>query len=677
MRVRPEEEPRARAGGEHDAVRDRRRRRSPFWVALTVICVLALTLRLVRPTADPPVGLSWSDGIFTDGPTTVSAARIKMLNGYWGIGLNWFPVLSAATFTSYKLLGLGLAQARLPFMLVGSACILLLGLLLRREAGARAGLIGALLLAVSYLFAMYNRLTLSETFLSFFMLASLYLWHRSREREVYLFLSGVALAAGILLVKLHGLYLLPAVLVGIWLRPPSSSKSVVRPLAVFCGGVLCVAVAWYLLLYSPQRVLFAEYLRDNVLKLPGDPLGKTSPAFLLRKLVTLGVKSKIFARAPLVSLLALSCVLHLLGDLRNRARARPLATLFALWLVCGYVLLALVNYRPPRYQVPLAPALCALAALALDRLWAGLSVGEKRPWLRRRSALLVSLGVLLVCYQTGYQLHELFGPATVEGAQPGRVRESIHGPLLAVSAGVAVLAAALLFAARRRVRQAVRAVARHSRPIAVSLLSAMVGIGLGQYYRWLAAPHYTVYHASKEIGLILSGGAVVAGPHAEAIGLENRVGTQCLFALGLPMRERYLEERDPPVTHFLFPKKDIRLVQEHVPHVWQRAQPVRTCRIGRETLELVRIADPDGPYRPSRFEMARQHQADHLLSDAITEYESFLSAHPGHAASLANIGLCYLAAGNEPKAAAYFRDAFARRGTDESIAQMVPERYWR
>ena len=145
MRVRPEEEPRARAGGEHDAVRGRRRRRSPFWVALTVICVLALTLRLVRPTADPPVGLSWSDGIFTDGPTTVSAARIKMLNGYWGIGLNWFPVLSAATFTSYKLLGLGLAQARLPFMLAGSACALLLGLLLRREAGARAALIGALM----------------------------------------------------------------------------------------------------------------------------------------------------------------------------------------------------------------------------------------------------------------------------------------------------------------------------------------------------------------------------------------------------------------------------------------------------------------------------------------------------------------------------------------------------
>ena len=121
------------------AVTDRR-----FWSALLALLALALLLRTIFPSADPPwrstVGIVWHD----EGAWTHNA-RNKALFGAWRQD-EWNPVYIAPVFTaleyaSFELFGVGVRQARLVSELAGLASVLLLALGVRRVAGDAAGLI--------------------------------------------------------------------------------------------------------------------------------------------------------------------------------------------------------------------------------------------------------------------------------------------------------------------------------------------------------------------------------------------------------------------------------------------------------------------------------------------------------------------------------------------------------
>src|SRR5688572_29232140 len=128
-----------------------------FAAALLAIALLALTLRVIFPAADPPwrptVGVVWHD----EGAWTHNA-RNKALFGSWRLD-EWNPVYIAPVFTaleylSFEAFGVGVRQARLVSAVAGLVSVMLLALGVRRMAGDLAGTIAGALLATNFVYVM-------------------------------------------------------------------------------------------------------------------------------------------------------------------------------------------------------------------------------------------------------------------------------------------------------------------------------------------------------------------------------------------------------------------------------------------------------------------------------------------------------------------------------------------
>src|ERR687897_269755 len=105
--------------------------------ALAVIAAIAIALRALFPTADPPwnptVGVVWHD----EG-AWVHNARHRALHGVWFVENDaWNPLFIAPVFTgleylSFAAFGVGVWQARLVSELAGVASVFLIALGIRR-----------------------------------------------------------------------------------------------------------------------------------------------------------------------------------------------------------------------------------------------------------------------------------------------------------------------------------------------------------------------------------------------------------------------------------------------------------------------------------------------------------------------------------------------------------------
>src|SRR3990172_8003814 len=129
--------------------------------------------------------------VWLDEPLYTQPAWSLVTNGSLGMpmfsGLHGFDqdnvifgrIHLGAVAASFKLLGLGPFQARLPSFLAGLAVIYLTYLLGRRLWNARAGVVAAIALAVSPVFVMQTHDARPEILLLAFFLAALYLAVRS------------------------------------------------------------------------------------------------------------------------------------------------------------------------------------------------------------------------------------------------------------------------------------------------------------------------------------------------------------------------------------------------------------------------------------------------------------------------------------------------------------------
>src|SRR5919106_6940149 len=165
-----------------------------FRIALLAIIAVAVVLRALFPTADPPwnptVGIVWHD----EG-AWVHNARNRALWGTWSLDA-WNPLYIAPVFTlleyaSFATFGVGLWQARLVSEVAGVVSVLLLALGTRRMAGHTAGIIAGALLATHYVYVMYNRAALMETPMVAFMVAGWYCYVRAQDRPAWRVAAGV------------------------------------------------------------------------------------------------------------------------------------------------------------------------------------------------------------------------------------------------------------------------------------------------------------------------------------------------------------------------------------------------------------------------------------------------------------------------------------------------------
>jgi 4-amino-4-deoxy-L-arabinose transferase-like glycosyltransferase len=481
--------------------------RRDFVAAFVIVLAVAALLRGLFPTADPPwnpaVGIVWHD----EG-AWVHNARNKVLFGEWSLD-RWnplfiAPVFTALEYTSFKIFGVGVRQARLVPEILGLLSIVLLGLGVSRLAGRRAGVIAAALLGTNYVYLMWNRAALMEGPMVAFMVAAWYCYSRLDENPRWgaaasacawlAFFTKAAAAFFVAAIALDASLVATAA----WMGARGSRRST-RAAHWTLGGLLAGGALAAVTFVVPNWTDYRFYnWQMSVTRKPSYDLKS-----LIDRVTWFPILHDVFTRMWFVLALGITAALGLLSRWRDRP---PAERLLLLWLGLGAVELLLHDTGNERRFVFFIPVLVALAAIALGRARLMPELVAEIP----RARALIALPVVF------YAAYVVIGAL----ARLAFIREI--SPNVRLAAGLAVTVTAVLYATWPLLP---RALARGTwNPSASLALAVLVSGGqLVQYAQWAMGRSYKNYHASVELGRQLQPGTLVHGKLANGLSLENQI----------------------------------------------------------------------------------------------------------------------------------------------------------
>ena len=501
--------------------------RRRFLALLFAIVALAVILRGLFPTADPPwhspVGITWHD----EGPW-VHNARNRALFGAWSLD-RWNPMYLAPVFTgleyaSFAAFGVGTWQARLVSEGMGTISVIALALGVAATAGRRAGLIAAVLLATNYIYVMWDRAALMEATMTAFMVVA---WsaYAFAARDGVAVDSGskphfdmtfapLGLVAGIaawlaFFTKAAAAFFVGAIgleaLLTLWLvgrghESASWRDSRAKPALWTIAGLTAAALIALAIFVIPYWQEFRFYnWQMSVMRKPD----YTVKAFLDR-LSWIPIIHDFFTRQWLVTLFGICGSLGLLTRWRT---ATPAERLLGLWISLGVAELIAHDVGNERRFIFFIPALVALAAIVLGRDRRLLP--EETGLISRRQALLATPLLLFAAY--------IVTGAIVRIPFIYQVRPGVH---LGAIAAVFVVAFLLL-----KWQRIVAWLTSARWPLASSLvLTGVVVAGdLTQFAQWAVLRTYENVNASRLVGEWLPPGTLVHGKLANGLALENRI----------------------------------------------------------------------------------------------------------------------------------------------------------
>lgn len=330
-----------------------------------VLLALALAARLAWPISDPASHLSWSNGVYTDPPTMVHAARNAVLFGEWIRDYNrdlWiYPIMNALTWLAYRVGGVGRLPTLVLSALMGAATVGALAWGLRRTAGPRAALYGLLLGTVNYWLTMYARIPVAENLVAMLLsFACVAAAGRSNRAQ----LAAGALGVGATLFgKYHAIGFLPGLVLLPWLRERRASAV----LPVLAGGTAAFAL-WAAVILLPHGADVVGHVERQSTGHGTLPFAASLWVGLSEFFNTLR-RSWMFYRIPVCGVLGGLFAIWVAGN--GQARRRRVAdgtAIYAFWLLGQWTYFSLLLYKAPRYYVLLGPPLVAGAAVLLADL---------------------------------------------------------------------------------------------------------------------------------------------------------------------------------------------------------------------------------------------------------------------------------------------------------------------
>ena len=341
---------------------------------ILIICLflLFLGLKLGHLRADPPVKLSWSGGFFGDEGAHAHNARNKIIFGKW-ITDDWNPMfynpfLTLSEYIFFLICGVGLLQMRLVIVGITFLGLVFLYLTLKKE-NFLVALGATLLLGINYIYLMYTRLGLTDSFLSAAFLFSFFFWQRGIERKKILFLAGficfltyVSKGTAVYFIAVTIISLIFSLLQK---REGKLVEALAPSLSYFFSGFMLAIILWLVLFYMPNHSYFSAY---------GDTwLRKAVPGNLTRVWQNLG-QLKIFylSKTPLVLLTPLFYLPFFLRSLyKNWKKIYPTEFFACLWWAGGMAFFSVLNYCPLRYFISVIPAFCLVSSFSLVRIFRG------------------------------------------------------------------------------------------------------------------------------------------------------------------------------------------------------------------------------------------------------------------------------------------------------------------
>lgn len=575
------------------------------------ILLVALALRARDIDADPPPDLDWSQGLHTDGAVVVQNARNQAIWGKsvldYGIDMYWFPLSYGASLVAFEALGVSTASARAASIALSLAAIgcVAAGLALEGGGGRRRAIVAGLLLAVSFPFAMYNRLPLAEPAMIALLAAAFlfFAWGSARGSARLIVLSGFMSAAAPLFGKAHAVYLPLAGFLALLLgRPEERARS---RLLAYVGGCAAALALWLAVLVVPHgREIVDHYLHESVVKHEKSAGGRPFLVEAAENAITMGAAKGVgfFSREIVCVTLAFVSLPMLVLRRARGAGIEPASTRFAaLWLLFGWAFLACVKFPAARYLTALVPPIAILAGSFLASARgagaagdgengapaagaAARAAGSAKPAARKErspgrapigAGAIAGVFALFLLAALVFLAHAgaLGAPfpflAPIGDAVPSARAAGYPWSLL--PAGIALAAAAAFFLVRGASRPAAP-----PRWLAIALLALSVILQAQQYAAWAGGASHTVVGAGRGIGALLGERAHLLGAYAPALTLDNRLRSSPYFGpeyMGPDHNPELFSEYG--ISHVVFGARgDFETLRDRYPEVFRALVPV-------------------------------------------------------------------------------------------------------
>lgn len=472
-----------------------------FWLALVAILLLAIVLRGLFPTADPPwrstVGIPWHD----EGAWTHNA-RNKALYGAW-VQDQWNPVYIAPVFTaleylSFDAFGVGLRQARAVSEAAGVLSVLLIGLAVRRIGGNKAGLIAAALLATNYVYVMYDRAAMMEGLMAALIVASWYCSTRAERQPVFGALAGV-LAALAFFTKAAAAFYVGALGLLVMLEMLEMPRQGLRRnLWLLLGLGLSFAVIGALFVLPHWSDYRFYNWQVSVTRKPSYTL-----ASIAQRVTWFPVLHDTFSRSWPELFLTVLGGWSIVARWRTSSRAERL---LLLWVAVGSLELLVHDVSNERRFVFLLPALAAFTALALARP----SFEFSRP---------TTLARWLAAPLIFYSWYVLSAPLVRLLFLSEVYAHTLHSTVRLSAVAAAIGGSLTLFVLRKHDHLSLFVRPRG----ALAVVFLLMGWDLYQFTGWAYGRTYKNYDAMLALGRALPPDTPILGKLANGLALENRI----------------------------------------------------------------------------------------------------------------------------------------------------------
>ncbi len=652
------------------------------WELLLVVLVFAaiVFLRFNHLSADPPHKISFSQDIETDPPQYTMFARSAVQADAWNPYQDHryvtyqYSLVSAAARLVYGVFGVGTYQANLVGLVLTLLSILLFYFVVRKGLGNGTALLAALFIGINYLGIFFGRRPFLETGMNLLFILGLFCLAYWDKRAIGHLLFGICFASAVVFGKIIALgFVGMPVAYYLYRRYYLDDRTAMVHAVWAAGGFVAVTAAWYFLVFRPNAAMLTGYVSEQAFGLYGAPEGLKSISKFVWKFLSFGKDSVFFDRMPSESIAAVAVCLILAGQMfvagakqAVKQTPRPILILLTAWLISTYLSQMPWNYQPVRYETAMIFPLGAMAAAVITYL---VRCKEEVDLFRASIpfAIMLFILLLLVAYQ-------LTSAVAVNLGVDFTFREYflyVAAPVLAI-----VIAYYLIARAKQPGPMRLPAVVRYGAAALVILVA--LGVHGKNYLAWAGNPLYTTRQASRDLGMILSPGAVLSGPYAPALALENDLG--CVINIFGTTRPDSLMFRRYPITHLVVEHSNEEVARQLYPQIMDKAALVCHYYINCRKVSIYRIARRTGnpraaEYLYSNFEIANRFYERSVPDSGDIYLRRFLQLNPENITGHLFAGFFALARGNPDSAVVLFSRAAAFSPTDFNLHYLLGKAY--
>ncbi|UCD63704.1 MAG: tetratricopeptide repeat protein [Candidatus Zixiibacteriota bacterium] len=591
-----------------------------FYLLSVLVIVGGSLLWTSNLFADPPVFFSgMGQSLSTDPAHCVYHARNSVLfDDPDPFDFERWVVLerSLTSFVArlwFSVAGVSLTQANMVGVLLSAAALIFLLLAVSRHHRPWVTFTVALCYLVNTALILHGRLSYLENGLLLIMSLLFFVYSWWGDRWWGRCLSGFLVAAAMLLGKMFGLLLLPALLLADW--SAGDRKRVVR-VSVILGSFALSLIVLFFAVYRSAAASAYRFYTEGSYGLHGFPEGLSSPWSFVEHVVSYGFENRLFflsLDSLIFILLGGFLLTYLLAGGHSISRLPRLTLLSAFAVGLTIVGVSPLNYSPTRYGLLLISPAIILCFGLFDYV-----LSAERPAARKTGfGRYVLLGILI-----WLGLFHTAGLLFFMNDAPVRLLTWVTLPAAvgitmlirrAMNNGGIVLTPRLLHAG-----------------IAVIIAFSLVINAYHISTRMLPADDTTIADASADLAGILGPNAVVAGPYGPLFTLNNN-HKSFIYYFAVAKVDPTLLLRYP-ITHLAVDSSNFAEAARNYPAVkdmetltlyWIGDYAVKICNIA----ELTGNAEAGG-YRRTAYERAMSSYLAGKRDSAMAEINRFLQQQP-------------------------------------------------